>query len=380
MKQRDYNTGDTCTVIAQAQSGYRFVNWTENGEVVSTNARYSFTVTESRDLIANFEQETVPSYTITVTATPNAGGTVTGGGSYTRGSSCTLTATPNEGYNFVKWTKGSSTASVSTNPTYTFSVTGAATYKANFAEDVVNYDVVTRSDPSDGGTTTGGGVFRDGESCTIRATANTGYAFVEWQDGTTHTRVSTNSEYTFTVNENKSYVAMFEVTTPRYTVTTRKSYTGSLEYEGNIDDIGTVSGGGQYESGNPCTISATPNTNNGFIFVGWNIEPQIPVDYSQTTITFNVTRDTVCNAQFKPEHDLSVSVSGTGGTVRGNYLGNNRYTLIARADSGYTFDGWYSGDISSETPLSTNAEWSFDIENEFPIRIPTSIVARFTQE
>lgn len=376
MKQRDYNTGDTCTVIAQAQSGYRFVNWTENGEVVSTNARYSFTVTESRDLIANFEQETVPSYTITVTATPNAGGTVTGGGSYTRGSSCTLTATPNEGYNFVKWTKGSSTASVSTNPTYTFSVTGAATYKANFAADVVNYEVVTRSDPSSGGTTTGGGIFRDGESCTIRATANTGYAFVEWQDGTTHTRVSTNSEYTFTVDGNKSYVAIFEVTTPRYTVTTRKSYTGTLDYEG--DDIGTVSGGGQYESGNSCTISATPNTNNGFIFVGWSIEPQIPVDPSASTITFNVTRDMVCTANFKPQYDLSISVDGTGGSVRGNYLGSNRYALIARADDGYTFDGWYNGGLSSETALSTNADWSFDITT-LSSRPPTSIVARFTR-
>lgn len=372
MKQRDYNTGDTCTVIAQAQSGYRFVNWTENGEVVSTNARYSFTVTESRDLIANFEQETVPSYTITVTATPNAGGTVTGGGSYTRGSSCTLTATPNEGYNFVKWTKGSSTASVSTNPTYTFSVTGAATYKANFAEDVVNYDVVTRSDPSDGGTTTGGGRFRDGESCTIRATANTGYAFVEWQDGTTHTRVSTNSEYTFTVNENKSYIAMFEVTTPRYTVTTDVDFDSSLDLDGTA---GTITGGGQYESGTTCTLTATAR--EGFRFNGWT---GIPTDRQDPTITFTVTNNVTCTAHFLPEHDLTVSAN-TGGSARGIYHGSNRYTLTATPNERYTFDGWYSGDISSETPLSTDAEWRIDnIESEFPIRIPTSIVARFTQQ
>ena len=49
-----YTEGTICTLTATANEGYSFVNWTENNEVVSTNANYSFTVSENRNLVANF--------------------------------------------------------------------------------------------------------------------------------------------------------------------------------------------------------------------------------------------------------------------------------------------------------------------------------------
>ena len=49
-----YLEGTNCTVSATANEGYIFVNWTEDGEEVSTEATYSFTVTGNRTLIANF--------------------------------------------------------------------------------------------------------------------------------------------------------------------------------------------------------------------------------------------------------------------------------------------------------------------------------------
>ena len=49
-----YNSGETCTLTATANSGYTFTNWTENGTIVSTDAVYSFTVSENRTLVANF--------------------------------------------------------------------------------------------------------------------------------------------------------------------------------------------------------------------------------------------------------------------------------------------------------------------------------------
>ena len=49
-----YDNGSTCTLTATANEGYTFINWTENGEVVFTEATYSFTVIEDRDLVANF--------------------------------------------------------------------------------------------------------------------------------------------------------------------------------------------------------------------------------------------------------------------------------------------------------------------------------------
>ena len=49
-----YAIGEQCTVKATANPTYTFVNWTENGTQVSTNASYTFTVTGSRSLVANF--------------------------------------------------------------------------------------------------------------------------------------------------------------------------------------------------------------------------------------------------------------------------------------------------------------------------------------
>ena len=49
-----YLSGQTAIVIATPLSGYTFVNWTENGTEVSTDSEYSFAVTQSRVLVANF--------------------------------------------------------------------------------------------------------------------------------------------------------------------------------------------------------------------------------------------------------------------------------------------------------------------------------------
>ncbi len=49
-----FDQGQSCTLTATANSGYTFTNWTENGNVVSTEASYTFTVNSDRDLVANF--------------------------------------------------------------------------------------------------------------------------------------------------------------------------------------------------------------------------------------------------------------------------------------------------------------------------------------
>ena len=127
-----YQLGETCTLTATPSSNdYVFVNWTENGEVVSNNAQYSFTVTGDRILVANFLRFRVD---ITSSAFPEEGGTVNGGGSYLLGQTCTLTATPNDGYAFVNWMENGQ--EVSTNANYSFTVTGSRTLEAHFVDPV----------------------------------------------------------------------------------------------------------------------------------------------------------------------------------------------------------------------------------------------------
>ena len=241
-----YHYGDNCTVSATPANGYTFLRWTENGNQVSTNASYTFTVTGNRTLVAQFQAQ---SYTITATADPTTGGTVSGGGTFNYGQSCTLTATPAANYNFVNWTKNGQ--QVSTNATYTFTVTESAAYVAHF--QLQSYTISVSANPSNGGTVTGGGTYTYGQNCTVSATANTGFDFVNWTEN--GTQVSTNANYTFTVNANRNLVANFEAQT--------------FDIKVNIDpaDAGEVTGEGAYNYGEQVTLTVTPYEN--YAFVNW---------------------------------------------------------------------------------------------------------------
>ena len=52
-----YQQDQSVTVTATAKTGYTFVNWTENGTVVSSNASYTFAANKNHTLLANFVKE-----------------------------------------------------------------------------------------------------------------------------------------------------------------------------------------------------------------------------------------------------------------------------------------------------------------------------------
>ncbi|MDQ7816907.1 MAG: hypothetical protein RDU14_07745, partial [Melioribacteraceae bacterium] len=170
-----FTAGTSRTVSASANSGYTFSKWTESGSQVSTSSSYTFALNSNRTLVANFTANT---YTISTSSNPSSGGTTSGGGTKTHGSSVTVTASANTGYNFVNWTEGGN--QVSTSTSYSFTATSNRTLVANFAAKT--YTISTSSSPSAGGTTSGGGSKTHGSSVTLTATANTGYNFVNWTE------------------------------------------------------------------------------------------------------------------------------------------------------------------------------------------------------
>ena len=76
------------------------------------------------------EGESPATYTVTVTADPAEGGTVTGGGTFAENSSVTVSAEAAEGYAFVSWVKNGTF--VGSNEAYTFTVTEDVTMTALF--------------------------------------------------------------------------------------------------------------------------------------------------------------------------------------------------------------------------------------------------------
>ena len=69
-------------------------------------------------------------YTVTVSANPTDGGTVTGGGTFAENTPVTVRATANEGFIFTNWTRNN--VEVCSTPEYTFIVTEDVTLVANF--------------------------------------------------------------------------------------------------------------------------------------------------------------------------------------------------------------------------------------------------------
>ena len=284
------------------------------------------------DLTADTSQDF---HTVTATASPTAGGTVTGGGTYNDGQSATVTATNNSGYLFSGWYKGST--KVSSNKSYTFTVTENVTLTAKFTK---RYTVTVTANPTAGGTVTGGGTYTDGKTATVTATANSGYLFSGWYKGST--KVSSNKSYTFTVTENVTLTAKFSKLSMSYTVTAT-----AYPAEG-----GSVSGGGSYSAGETATVTATPNS--GWHFSGWYTD-SAKVS-SNKSYSFPVTGSVTLIAKFeKDSYTITVSADpAEGGTVTGSgsYSKGTLVTLNAIPNSGWHFVGWYNGSIQTSSSAS----------------------------
>jgi len=194
--------GTSATVTATPEGCYNFVHWTKDGEAVSTSPSYTFVVTGNHVMVAHFVQKT---YHIALSATPQEGGTASGGGTNILcGTSVTVTATPNMGYNFINWTEGSTV--ITTTSSYMFIATENRNLTAHFVQKI--YNISLSANPTEGGTVSGGGAYNHGDNVSIFAVANTGYLFTSWtKEGVT---ISTEPAYSFTAIENENLEAAFD--------------------------------------------------------------------------------------------------------------------------------------------------------------------------
>ena len=138
--------------------------------------------------------------TVTITANPPSGGTVSGGGTYSTGSNILLTATASLYWNFTGWSDGA------TNNPYSITVPATnVSYTANFIHQTGTVSVA--ASPMAGGSVSGSGTYSTGSNILLTATASLYWNFTGWSDG------ATNNPYSITVPAtNVSYTANFEVT------------------------------------------------------------------------------------------------------------------------------------------------------------------------
>ena len=166
--------GTVTTIAANANNGYRFVQWNDG----NTEAIRTITVNADATYTAYFEA-VAQYYTITVLSADETMGTATGSGAYLQGETATISAQPHDGYHFLRWNDA-----VTDNPR-TVVVTANATYIANFEPVTQYYTITVLSADETMGTVTGGGTYPEGSTATIAAIPHDGFTFLRWNDAVT---------------------------------------------------------------------------------------------------------------------------------------------------------------------------------------------------
>lgn len=314
----DYNTN--ATVRATPNANYTFTGWYEGNSQVSTSNPYIFKVEKDRILEARYQ---LNKFTVTVQA--DNGGSATGGGQFDYGTNTQLKATPNTGYSFAGWYEGSTKIS-GDNP-YTLTVVKDRNITAKF--NINTYNLLLTA--GTGGSVSGAGTFSHNTTVTAVATPQAGYTFEGWYNG--NTKVSSSSNYAFTILVNTSLTAKF----------TQNSYIIAVIREGN----GSVTGGGTYNHGTNATLTATPST--GYSFNGW-YEDNVRV-LSSSSYTFSVNKPRTIIARFEEIIYTVTTQTNINTYEHFKVLGGGQFrygqtcTLSYWIDPGwtgnYSFNSWY---------------------------------------
>ena len=93
-----YSFGSVVEISAIPQPGYSFINWSGANLAFPDSSNSSITLTEDTNITARFERIV---YTLQLNS--GIGGTVSGGGKYYYGYFASISATPDNGYQFLRW-------------------------------------------------------------------------------------------------------------------------------------------------------------------------------------------------------------------------------------------------------------------------------------
>ncbi len=209
-----YDDGTVVDLVAEAEDGYRFDEWTGNVSTIADVHAATTTITMYGDY--SITAEFVQQYDLTVSSTE--GGSVTTPGedtfTYDEGTVVDLVADADEGYRFVEWTGDVEDIADVHDATTTITMNDDYSITANF---VALYDLTTSSTAGGSVTTPGEDTFTydEGTVVDLVADADEGYRFDEWTGDVgdiadvyaASTNITMNGDYSITAE----FVAIYDL-------------------------------------------------------------------------------------------------------------------------------------------------------------------------
>ncbi|MDM8522463.1 DUF1566 domain-containing protein [Desulfococcaceae bacterium HSG8] len=281
---------------------------------------------------------TPQTHTLTTNIAPAVGGNTISRSSdksaYDHNESVTLTATPDDCYNFTNWSGDCS----GTSPTCTLTMDSDKSATANFA--IKTYSLTVTASNGSVTKSPSASTYDCGTTVSLTANPNTGYHFVRWEGDVSGT--STSASLTMTAN--RSVTAIFEENIPdTYTLTKTVSPASGGSVSASPDKSA-------YTSGESVTLTATPEA--CYDFTGWS--GACSGTSSACTLTMDSDKSVTANFAIKT---CSLSITAENGTVskspdQVSYDCGTTVLLTASPNSGYNFDHWEGDATGTQTTAS----------------------------
>ncbi len=348
--------GETVTLTATPADNYRFNAWTVMcGESSVTVNNNKFTMPKGNVTVTG---SFVPTYTITLVKSPDAGGTTfTASPSTTaaEGDEITLAATAATGYRFGSFTVVDADAGNVTVANNKFTMPGKnVTATANF---IKTYTVAYNNNGGTGSMSDTGSPYDDGASVTVKSntfTAPTGKLFEKWNT----TADGSGTDYTagqeFTIAEDMTFYAQWRDIV----------YHITYNVNGNTSETEDVAFGG--------TTSYQPSM-SPLTFVGWSLTDggaSVGTTYSPTGNTEEITLYAVFGAI--GNSDLTL----TSADMPTSYPSDGTIREMQGVKFGIYNIGHFSNNGKIQFKKFDNSKPSYIYNNEYIGRI-TSIVLEY---
>lgn len=255
------NEGDDVTITATPAAGYRLKLITLEGDMVepmtSTTSPYKFKMPRTK-ITVQAEFEPAPTYAITVTADPAAGGTASADKTKaSQGETVTLTAKAADGYEFVEWVPVTKDITIADNK---FTMPGsAAEVKATFKTKTAAQYAITY-DANGGAGTMAAQTIEAGKSAALTANgfARDGYTFKGWNIAKDGSGTAYADKATVTPTADMTLYAQWQAVPAKHTITFDAN--GG---KGTMDAL-------VVDEGNSVVLTANAFKRDGYTFAGWN--------------------------------------------------------------------------------------------------------------